>query len=158
MNTPAVTIVAAWMSAETGVGPSIASGSQVWSRNCADLPMAPMKSSRQATVIGIDNCIPETGVNGLVLAIPGAAAKIVSKVDGLEQRKNQKNAECEAEIANAVDDERLHRGCIGGEGFACTRTRSADRKRDPRLPNRKTSEQGCPLVTSISIAKVKRDR
>ena len=26
-NTPAVTIVAAWISAETGVGPSIASGS-----------------------------------------------------------------------------------------------------------------------------------
>ncbi len=29
MNTPAVTMVAAWISAETGVGPSIASGSQV---------------------------------------------------------------------------------------------------------------------------------
>ena len=29
MKTPAVTIVAAWISAETGVGPSIASGSQV---------------------------------------------------------------------------------------------------------------------------------
>ncbi len=28
-NTPAVTMVAAWISAETGVGPSIASGSQV---------------------------------------------------------------------------------------------------------------------------------
>ena len=28
MYTPAVTIVAAWISAETGVGPSIASGSQ----------------------------------------------------------------------------------------------------------------------------------
>ena len=28
MYTPAVTIVAAWMRAETGVGPSIASGSQ----------------------------------------------------------------------------------------------------------------------------------
>ncbi len=28
MYTPAVTIVAAWMSAETGVGPSMASGSQ----------------------------------------------------------------------------------------------------------------------------------
>ena len=28
-NTPAVTIVAAWISAETGVGPSIASGSHV---------------------------------------------------------------------------------------------------------------------------------
>ena len=29
MYTPAVTMVAAWMSAETGVGPSIASGSQI---------------------------------------------------------------------------------------------------------------------------------
>src|SRR3546814_20156814 len=29
MKTPAVTIVAAWISAETGVGPSIASGSQI---------------------------------------------------------------------------------------------------------------------------------
>ena len=29
MYTPAVTIVAAWMSAETGVGPAMASGSQV---------------------------------------------------------------------------------------------------------------------------------
>ena len=50
MNTPAVTMVAAWISAETGVGPSIASGSQVCSRNCADLPMAPMNSSRHVTV------------------------------------------------------------------------------------------------------------
>ncbi len=31
MNTPAVTMVAAWIRAETGVGPSIASGSQVCS-------------------------------------------------------------------------------------------------------------------------------
>ncbi len=50
MNTPAVTMVAAWMSAETGVGPSMASGSQVCSRNCADLPMAPMNSSRHSVV------------------------------------------------------------------------------------------------------------
>ena len=50
MNTPAVTMVAAWISAETGVGPSMASGSQVCSRNCADLPMAPMNSNRQITV------------------------------------------------------------------------------------------------------------
>jgi len=39
--TPAVTIVAAWISALTGVGPSIASGSQVWSGSCADLATAP---------------------------------------------------------------------------------------------------------------------
>ena len=31
MYTPAVTMVAAWMRAETGVGPAIASGSQMWS-------------------------------------------------------------------------------------------------------------------------------
>ena len=51
MNTPAVTIVAAWISAETGVGPSIASGSQVCSPSCADLPIAPTNSSRHSTVI-----------------------------------------------------------------------------------------------------------
>jgi hypothetical protein len=38
-------MVAAWISAETGVGPSIASGSQVCRISCADFPMAPMKSS-----------------------------------------------------------------------------------------------------------------
>ena len=38
MYTPAVTIVAAWISAETGVGPAIASGSQTCSGICADLP------------------------------------------------------------------------------------------------------------------------
>ena len=37
-------MVAAWISAETGVGPSIASGSQTCSGICADLPHAPMKS------------------------------------------------------------------------------------------------------------------
>src|SRR6266550_5115513 len=43
--TPAVTIVAAWIRADTGVGPAIASGSQVYKGICADLPVAPTKSS-----------------------------------------------------------------------------------------------------------------
>jgi hypothetical protein len=51
MYTPAVTMVAAWISAETGVGPSIASGSQTYNGNCADLPQAPTNNSRQAAVI-----------------------------------------------------------------------------------------------------------
>ncbi len=46
--TPAETIVAAWIMAETGVGPSMASGSQTCSGNCADLPTVPMKSSSPA--------------------------------------------------------------------------------------------------------------
>lgn len=37
---PATTIVLEWRSAETGVGPSIAAGSQQWSPNCADFPVA----------------------------------------------------------------------------------------------------------------------
>src|SRR5215813_15464307 len=49
-NTPAVTMVAAWISAETGVGPSIASGNQVWRPSWADLPIAPTNSSRQSKV------------------------------------------------------------------------------------------------------------
>src|SRR3954471_1589295 len=50
MNTPAATIVAAWIRAEIGVGPSIASGNQTWSGNCADFPTAPQKTS-SATVV-----------------------------------------------------------------------------------------------------------
>ena len=43
-------MVAAWMSAETGVGPSIASGNQKWSGNCALLPIAPRNSSSAIAV------------------------------------------------------------------------------------------------------------
>ena len=40
-------MVAAWISADTGVGPSMASGSHVWSGTCADLANAPTRISRQ---------------------------------------------------------------------------------------------------------------
>ena len=50
MYTPAVTIVAAWISALTGVGPAIASGSQTNSGICADLPVAP-RSRRRVTAV-----------------------------------------------------------------------------------------------------------
>src|SRR3954471_13618360 len=50
MKMPAVTIVAAWISAEIGVGPSIESGSQTCSGTCALLPMAPMNRQMQMTV------------------------------------------------------------------------------------------------------------
>jgi hypothetical protein len=42
-----VTIVAAWMRADTGVGPSMASGSQVCSGICADFAKAPTSSRMQ---------------------------------------------------------------------------------------------------------------
>ena len=45
---PAVTIVAACISEETGVGPAMASGSQTWNGNWALLPMAPMNRASPA--------------------------------------------------------------------------------------------------------------
>src|SRR4051794_6045568 len=50
-NTPAATIVAAWINALTGVGPSIASGNQTWSGNCPDFPTAPQKISNAIEVV-----------------------------------------------------------------------------------------------------------
>src|SRR5712691_8699442 len=48
--TPAVTMVAAWISADTGVGPSIASSSQDCNGSWADLPQAPSSSSNPSAV------------------------------------------------------------------------------------------------------------
>src|SRR5665213_3384678 len=75
-NTPAVTIVAAWIRAETGVGPSIASGNQVCSPICADFPIAPTNSKTQAMVSdGI--CQPRKLIE--VLTAPGVLPNTVSK-------------------------------------------------------------------------------
>ena len=46
-----MTIVAAWIRALTGVGPSIASGNHTYSGTWADFPVAPMKSSNVIAVI-----------------------------------------------------------------------------------------------------------
>src|SRR5258705_9539609 len=55
--TPAVTMVAAWINALTGVGPAIASGSQTYRGIWADFPVAPTSSRRQIAVIhpGLDS-------------------------------------------------------------------------------------------------------
>jgi hypothetical protein len=45
-------MVAEWSSALTGVGPAMASGSQVWSGNWALLPMMPTKSSAAMSIDG----------------------------------------------------------------------------------------------------------
>jgi len=44
---PAVTRVAACINAETGVGPSIASGNHVCKPSCADLPILPINKKLQ---------------------------------------------------------------------------------------------------------------
>src|SRR6266516_5589516 len=67
--TPAVTMVAAWISADTGVGPSMASGSQVCNGNCPDLPQAPSSSSSpRASATPEDSrlALPNTPANDVV--------------------------------------------------------------------------------------------
>ena len=55
-----MTIVAAWIRADTGVGPSIASSSQACSGTCADLPQAARSSSRPSAVRVFWDASPET--------------------------------------------------------------------------------------------------
>src|SRR5512139_1355296 len=71
MKMPAVTMVAAWISAEIGVGPSIESGSQTCSGNCALLPMAPTNRHTQITVSS-DHIVP--GISSTV-ALANLAAE-----------------------------------------------------------------------------------
>ncbi len=59
MKIPAVTIVAAWISAEIGVGPSIESGSQTCSGTCALLPIAPTNRQIEITVSSDHSAAPQ---------------------------------------------------------------------------------------------------
>ena len=138
MNTPAVTMVAAWMRAETGVGPSIASGSQVCSRNCADLPIAPMNSSRQAIV----SASQSTPMKWIVLpARPGAAANIWSKVTEPVSTKIRKMPSAKPKSPTRLTTKALIAAALA-DGFR-TRSRSADRTRGRRPPSRRTSAPDC---------------
>ena len=67
--TPATTIVAAWMSADTGVGPSIASGSHICRGNMALLPAPPMNirpSARGRSAFAA----PSAGASGVNENVP----------------------------------------------------------------------------------------
>ncbi len=97
-------MVAAWIRAETGVGPAMASGSQTYSGICADLPHAPTSSS---SADGGE----QSGAFERCLA---PASNTVREIERAELRDDQKHGQREAEIADAVHDERLVAG-VGGE-------------------------------------------
>src|SRR5579863_5341489 len=69
MKMPAVTMVAAWISAEMGVGPSMESGSQTCSGTWADLPMAPTNRQMQITV-GTDQAEPPQDAGSSAMVWP----------------------------------------------------------------------------------------
>ena len=73
-KTPAVTIVAACINAETGVGPSIASGNQVCNPNCADFPIAPINNKKQ---INVKLWISKLNIKKVVFLKKGTNVKIV---------------------------------------------------------------------------------
>ena len=70
-------MVAAWIRAETGVGPSIASGSQVWNGIWADLAKAPTSSRQQIA----------TTTPWFVWKVSGALLKIESRSKVPRSRK-----------------------------------------------------------------------
>src|SRR5579862_4992127 len=76
MKMPAVTMVAAWIRAEIGVGPSIESGSQTCNGTCADLPIAPTNRQMQISVIADTVCPLMRGT--VLLATSGAKANTLS--------------------------------------------------------------------------------
>lgn len=56
---PATTIVLEWSRADTGVGPSIAAGSQGWRPNWADFPVAARIRPSRGSVgvwVGVESC------------------------------------------------------------------------------------------------------
>src|SRR5688572_32487828 len=73
MKIPAVTMVAAWINAEIGVGPSMESGSHTCSGTWADLPMAPMNRQMQMKVMALTSPMP--GMAKDCAAICGASVK-----------------------------------------------------------------------------------
>ena len=105
MKMPAVTMVAAWIRAEIGVGPSIESGSQTCSGNCALLPIAPTNRQMQITVISIQSM---PGTRRPPARRLGEHRRVVERAE--RAPAISADAEQEAEVAHAVDQEGLEVG------------------------------------------------
>ena len=66
-------MVAAWIRAETGVGPSIASRSQDCSGNCADLPQAASSRARPIQVTMFESAWPMVALTPSNVNVPRVA-------------------------------------------------------------------------------------
>ena len=75
-------MVAAWISADTGVGPAMASPSQLCSGNCADLPQAPSSSIRPIAVSTPSPAPPSAACwTPAKVTVPNAANMIMIATD-----------------------------------------------------------------------------
>ena len=99
MKMPATTIVAAWMSADTGVGPAMASGSQVCRMNWPDFDIT-------AAVRQHDGDQQQQVVDA---AAVGQRVDL-EDVEAVRRPEQRDHADEQADVADAVGDERLERG------------------------------------------------
>ena len=81
-NTPAVTMVAAWIRADTGVGPAMASGSQTYSGNWALLPVQARNSSRAMAVT-----VPAASAPASPKTTSKSRLPVVAKIRNMASRK-----------------------------------------------------------------------
>ena len=145
-NTPATTIVAAWISAETGVGPAMASGSQVCSGNWPLLPMIPM--NRQI----------DAGEQQVVL---GAAAERVAcwcrrSPNEPTAKKSDDHADHQPDVAGAGREERLDGGAeLARSSHQCPISMNEQR---PTSSQPTSSWRVLSATTSVSIDAVNRLR
>ncbi len=109
-------MVAAWMSAETGVGPSIASGNQTWSGNWALLPTAPRKMPMAASVISQGWWSSTCFIGQVIAPSPEVNAffRPSKRHVAVVKPKQDQDAGHETEVADPVRDERLVRRVTGG--------------------------------------------
>ena len=112
-------MVAAWISAETGVGPAMASGSQTKSGICADLPVAPTNNSKQTAVTTVGDHSASVGARRLMSAKPSDGVPSCA-----ETPEEQEHADQEGGVADAVGDE----GLAAGDGVGHVRVPEADQQ------------------------------
>ena len=152
-NTPAVTMVAAWISAETGVGPSIASGSQVCRPSWADLPIAPTNSSRHS-VVRMSTLWPAK--MKLLPTMCGAAANTASKSRVWNTDQIPKMPSTKPKSPTRLTMKAFMAAALA-DGFWYQKPISRyDARPTPSQP--KNSCRKLLAVTSISMAKVNSDR
>ena len=148
MYTPAVTMVAAWISALTGVGPAMASGNQTNRGICADLPVAPTNRRRVITVIICGLKHPDMFLQLREIQSPDSLAP--------QFRDQKKNAQYETEIADAVDDE----GFVAGDGIVVVAVPEADEQIGAQpTPSQPTkSRSRLSAITRINMKKMNKLR
>ena len=108
-NTPATTIVEECSSDDTGVGPAMASGSQVCSGNWPLLPMHAMNSATAAHSSRVWLASPDSAHPEIAWMLKPVVPRC-SSAHALEPKKRMLDADEQADVADAHGEERLQRG------------------------------------------------